>query len=263
MKIALCLHGLVGSTNSLSYLRNEGDDDGKRLCAELSFNDWKRCVIDPNDVDVFFHTWDEELEEYLVESYKPKKYQIEKQIIFNVEHKDDTPRNQACYSRWYGGKRVIEMKSEYEKENNFIYDCVIDARFDLAWNKPYDFSKLDMDYFYVPIVEKDGVAYGWPHTGQQEVMDWVFFSNSKNMNDFSPLLYDNLGEYNRTIHQWKGMSPHFQSFAHLVNLNLLPDKCKVGINLATPNRNVNEAKMTDNDHCQLIRRQYFGETLRG
>ena len=54
MKIALCLHGLVGSTNSLSYMRDESDTDGKKVCADLSFKDWKRCILDVNDVDVFF-----------------------------------------------------------------------------------------------------------------------------------------------------------------------------------------------------------------
>ena len=170
-------------------MRDESDTDGKKVCADLSFKDWKRCILDVNDVDVFFHTWDLELEEHLVNLYKPKKYELEKQIIFNVEYKDDSPRNQAQYSRWYGGKRVIDMKSEYEKENNFKYDCVIDSRFDLAWNNPIDFSEFDMDYFYIPTVKKDGAWYGWPHTGQHEIMDFVFFSNSDNMNDFSPVIY--------------------------------------------------------------------------
>ena len=259
MKIALCLHGLVGSTNSLSYMRDESDTDGKKVCADLSFKDWKRCILDVNDVDVFFHTWDLELDEQLVNLYKPKKYELEKQIIFNVEYKDDSPRNQAQYSRWYGGKRVIDMKSEYENDNNFKYDCVIDSRFDLAWNNPIDFSEFDMDYFYIPTVKKDGAWYGWPHTGQHEIMDFVFFSNSDNMNDFSPVIYNMLGDYNKTIYQWKGMSAHFVCFAHLVNLKLLPDKCRVGLKIATPN---GDGKMKEDDHCQLIRREYFGETLR-
>ena len=72
MKIALCLHGLVGSTNSLSYLRDNTDPDGKKVCADLSFKDWKRCILEPNNVDVFFHTWDLDLEDFLVELYKPK-----------------------------------------------------------------------------------------------------------------------------------------------------------------------------------------------
>ena len=260
MKIALCLHGLVGSTNSLSYQRDENDTDGKKLCSDLAFKDWKRCILDPNDVDVFFHTWDIELEEHLVKSYNPKKYKVEKQIVFNIENMEDTPRNQAQYSRWYGGKEVIEMKTQYEKENNFTYDCVIDARFDLAWNNPINFSEYDMDYFYIPTVEKDGSKYGWPYTNQQEIMDFIFFSNSEYMNHFSPLIYDNLGVYNQTVKQWKGMSSHFVSFAHLVGLELIPNHCKVGIKIATPNR---PGTMGENDHCQLIRREYFGETLRG
>ena len=259
MKIALCLHGLVGSINTKSYARDESDLSGKKLCAELSFKDWKRCILDENDIDVFFHTWDVELEDYLVESYKPKKYQIEEQIIFKVEYKDDNQRNQAQYSRWYGGKKVIEMKSEYEKENKFKYDCVIDARFDLAWNNPIKFTDYDMSYFHIPTVKKNGTWFGWPHTTQPEVMDFLFFSNSENMNNFSPLLYDMLGDYNKTIYQWNGMSAHFLSFAHLLNLKLMPDKCKVELVIADPSY---PGTMQEEDHCNLIRREYFGETIK-
>lgn len=259
MKIALCLHGLVGSINTKSYARDESDLSGKKLCAELSFKDWKRCILDENDIDVFFHTWDSELEDYLVESYKPKKYQIEEQIIFKVEYKDDNQRNQAQYSRWYGGKKVIEMKSEYEKENKFKYDCVIDARFDLAWNNPIKFTDYDMSYFHIPTVKKNGTWFGWPHTTQPEVMDFLFFSNSENMNNFSPLLYDMLGDYNKTIYQWNGMSAHFLSFAHLLNLKLMPDKCKVELVIADPSY---PGTMQEEDHCNLIRREYFGETIK-
>jgi hypothetical protein len=90
-------------------------------------------------------------------------------------------------------------------------------------------------------------------------MDYIFFSNSNNMNNFSPSIYDMLGDYNKTIYQWKGMSAHFVSFAHLVNLKLLPDKCRVGIKIATPN---GDGKMKEDDHCNFIRREYFGEDLR-
>ena len=123
MKVALCLHGLVGSTKSVSYDRDESDLDGKKLCAELAFKDWKKYIIDENDVDVFIHSWDLDLKNYLVESYQPKKYQIEKQIIFKPEYKEDNPRNRAVYSRFYGSKKVIELKQKYEKDNNFKYDC--------------------------------------------------------------------------------------------------------------------------------------------
>lgn len=257
MKIALCLHGLVGSTNNLSYMRNESDLDGKKLCAELSFKDWKRCVIDENDVDVFFHTWDVELEDYLVESYKPKKYQVEEQIIFKVEHKDDNPRNQANYSRFYGGKKVMELKQECEKENNFKYDCVIDTRFDLSWNKPVDFSKYDMSYFYVPVVIKDGSWHGFPHGPQSEVMDWIFFSNSEHMDKFS-LHYDYLGHYNKTIYQWKGMSPHFSLYAYLKDIEAIPDLVKPGLKIASPH----STEWLEDDNVNVIRRTYFKETIR-
>ena len=55
MKVALCLHGLVGSPSTKSY-DAETPLDGKKICAELAFKDWKKYIIDENDVDVIFHT---------------------------------------------------------------------------------------------------------------------------------------------------------------------------------------------------------------
>ena len=51
MKVALCLHGLVGSPSAKSY-DAETPLDGKKICAELAFKDWKKYIIDENDVDV-------------------------------------------------------------------------------------------------------------------------------------------------------------------------------------------------------------------
>ena len=41
MKVALCLHGLVGSPSAKSY-DAETPLDGKKICAELAFKDWKK-----------------------------------------------------------------------------------------------------------------------------------------------------------------------------------------------------------------------------
>ena len=257
MKVALCLHGLVGSLNTKSHVE-ETPLDGKKLCAELAFKDWKKYIIDENDVDVFIHSWELDLEDYLVESYQPKKYQVEKQIVFNIEHKEDNKRNQAVYSRFYGAQRVGELKKEYENENNFIYDCVIDARFDLAWNKSVKFSDYDMSYFYVPILVKDGQWYGYPlgpgsdEGHQLEVEDLIFFSKSEYMDAFFNL-YDYMAYYNQTIYQWKGMSPHFLAYAHLKEIGLLPDYIKPGLKVSSPH----SIEWLDDDVLKVIRKAYF------
>ncbi len=257
MKVALCLHGLVGSTKSVSYDRDESDSEGKKLCAELSFKDWKKYIIDENDVDVFIHSWDVELKDYLVESYQPKKYQIEKQIIFKPEHKEDNPRNRAVYSKFCGTKKVMELKQEYEKENDFKYDCVIESRFDMAWNKPVKFSDYDMSYIYNVKLVKDGRWYGYPLGPEKnEIHDWLFFSNSEYMDRFS-LLYDHIGDYNKTIYQWKGMSPHFLIYAYLNDLEAI-NLLKPGLKGTSPN----STEWLDDDYCNVIRRAYFNENIR-
>ena len=264
MKVALCLHGLVGSTKNVSYDRDESDFDGKKLCTGLASRDWKKYIIDENDVDVFIHSWELDLEDYLVESYQPKKYQMEKQVIFKPEHKEDNSRNRACYSRFYGFKKVIELKQKYEKDNNFKYDCVVVSRFDLAWNRSVKFSDYDMSYFYNVELIKDGTWFGYPRNThlkgtkeRKEIMDWFFFSNSEFMDRFS-LLYDYIGHYNKTIYQWKGMSPHFLIYAYLEEIGVIPDLLKPGLKGASPN----STEWLDDDYCNIIRRAYFNENIR-
>ena len=258
MKTAVCLYGLF---------THHFPDSGEMGHEHIK----ERILKKVPDADFFCHSWDVNKTQLITDWYQPKKWVIEPQIDFSekvnaidLERYLYSPYRDwqylfRAFSFYYTRAKAIELKKEYEKENNFKYDCVIDSRFDLAWNNPIDFSNYNMDNFYIPTVQKDGRWYGWPHTDQHEIMDFVFFSNSDNMNDFSPLIYDMLGEYNKTIYQWKGMSAHFVCFAHLVNLKLLPDKCRVGLKIATPN---GDGKMKDDDHCQLIRREYFGETLR-
>tara|TARA_B100000745_G_C20120063_1_gene383502 strand:- start:150 stop:1016 length:867 start_codon:yes stop_codon:yes gene_type:complete len=261
MKVALCLHGLVGSPSAKSY-DAETPLDGKKICAELAFKDWKKYIIDENDIDVFFHTWDLDLEDYLVESYQPKKYQIEKQIIFKPEYKEDNKRNQAVYSRFHSAQRAGKLKKEYEIENNFIYDCVIDARFDLAWNKPVKFSDYNMSYFYIPVVVKDGKWYGYPlgpgsdEGHQPEVEDLMFYSNSEYMDVFFNL-NDKMAHYNKTIYQWKGMSSHFSIYSHLKESGLLPYTAP-GLKICS----AHSTEWLDDDYFNVLRRAYFKENLR-
>ena len=45
----------------------------------------------------------------------------------------------------------MNMVYDYEKENNFTYDMVVSSRFDICWNNPFSFSKLNNYQFHIPI----------------------------------------------------------------------------------------------------------------
>jgi hypothetical protein len=268
MKVAVCFNGLVGSTKGKSQ---ELVGDFER-CFDISSDLYKKHVLEKNDVDVFVHSWSTSLADKIIDTYKPKNHLIEKQIVF------DTPdyitgttevRKQTHYSLWYSRKKVIELKKQYEKENNFKYDCVMLARFDLAWQTDLIFKNYDQDYFwtqywpkkffnghmlsdldYWKISEQNfplqTAWYGYPHTNDGLLGMW-FFSNSDYINKFATM-YDRLDEYslpnNCPTDKSGAISAHQQCVYHLKKLNIL-DKLKFDKNW--------------HDDCPSVRRKYFKE----
>jgi len=213
MKIALCLSGYFNSIKDLSS------------CGDDGFLYIKKHILDEinngHEVDVFFHNWQPNLEEKLVNLYKPKKHIVESQIDFNkiaekhkVSRKYLDKNNQLgswqltsqtgngyvgperILSQFYSVQKSIELKKQYEEENNFKYDCVIKTRFDLGrinrnTSKIYPCqcinfdTTLDMSYFYQVYWDlfNEGPADMW------------FYSNSENMDNFCNFYDKVLMEY--------------------------------------------------------------------
>ena len=256
MKIALCLNGLVGNKKRKSFHNKDVTTQDKLECLKLAAKTWQRHVFDLNNIDVFIHSWEVDIEKEIRTFFNPKKYKFEPQIIFDIEHKPNTNRTQAHYSRWYGVKQAVNLKLQYEEENNFEYDAVIVSRFDLAWSNNLILSEYDMKYFYVNSIIIDGQWWGFPKSSHAELMDYYFYSNSNYIDHFS-LLYDNLGKYNLSVAQWNEMSNHALAYAHLKSLGIIPDFCLEGQKVAGPH-----GVALEDDYCQTIRREYFKETLR-
>ena len=58
---------------------------------------------------------------------------------------------QPYLQQLYGMKQCNRLRTEYEKENQFRYDCIIRCRPDLLFVKPLDkLSLLDLSYVHVP-----------------------------------------------------------------------------------------------------------------
>ena len=111
---------------------------------------------------------------------------------------------------------------EAETENDFEYDLVVNARFDTCWNNPYEFKKLDVNKFHIPI-QIDTPDYGWPNNGS-EILDHIFASSSDWMKGYSSM-FDFLDEYTlpNQCPQWNTISHHFLMVWHLNKLNLLSE----------------------------------------
>ena len=132
--------------------------------------------------------------------FNPINSIFEEQKFFNDEIKEfskydiyskNTSPNQGdifkTLSFLYSRMKSIELKRNYEKDNNFIYDCVLTTRFDVGHqnggaNKTSHLKfdrNLDMKYVYQ--------AY-WNQTNAGASDHW-FYSNSKNMDIIGNLYY--------------------------------------------------------------------------
>jgi hypothetical protein len=225
MRIAYTMNGLIGRFGGKHYhLDNTEKDNYKNessLVLKYVNKSLKKYVLN-NDVDIFIFSWETDKEKEFTDLLNPKKMKLVPQINFDppahLKGRSEK-RVLAHYSRWYGFKEVMKLKSEYEKENNFKYDLVINARFDLCFNRSINFDNIDTNKFHIP--ELPGSNYGWP-SGSPEILDHMFGSNSENMDKYSSL-FDKLDEYTLPgeCPQWNTISNHFLMVWHLNKLGLL------------------------------------------
>ena len=98
-----------------------------------------------------------------------------------------------------------KLKKDYEEENNFTYDCVIRARFDLHYNTPIiinDYIDILKDKIVVPKNYQDDqdkfskIEGTYPF---KPMVDIFAFSSSKNMDIFCSV-FPNLKNINTEIH---------------------------------------------------------------
>lgn len=204
-KVAICYYGLSSNIDNIN-----GSNAYNLPVNYLStYKQHKDILWKINNADIFIHTWGNKNKNDINEKYEPKYSIFEKQIDFTKEANSICIDNNVfgyfqshhILSRWYSTKRVIKLKSKFEKKHNFIYDCVMVTRFDCSYNGNWDLSNLDMNYFYI--------TGGWTGDYFKEFPDLWFFSNSQNMDIYGGL-YDNFknvfleNKYDNLPNQWGG-----------------------------------------------------------
>ena len=208
MKIALCLSG---QPRGIPY-----------SCQQILDN-----IINVNEnVDVFLHTWfdpndigksygsaqphqdnhvgyvKEDTDSILLDNFKPKKYIIEPQREFPFARtfkSHPTARQEVMASIFYTMYKANELKKEYEKENNFKYDCVIRTRYDLYYQSPIVINNY-LDILNDKIVVSERYQVDQDNFGNhfKPMVDIFAFSSSENMDIFSSV-YPNMEEINKVI----------------------------------------------------------------
>tara|TARA_Y100000592_G_C5429592_1_gene297601 strand:- start:441 stop:1202 length:762 start_codon:yes stop_codon:yes gene_type:complete len=185
MKIALCLSGYVGAMKKFH--------EGEELNIDINegFSYIRENIIRDYDVDTFVFSFDIDRKQEILNTYKPTSFRIEEQIKkFKIDHTQYSGKKPnghsipkyifSTQSQHYSRKKVIELKTKHEKENNFKYDWVIIARMDMGYFKPFVFEDKDPNRLYL----------AGPHM-QNRVNDIFMFSGSKIMDKVGEF-YDDL-----------------------------------------------------------------------
>ena len=134
MKIKYTLNGLIGGISSGKNMNVDVGDYSNQSSLVLRYVSkfLKKHVLENNDVDIFIFSWEvdklEEFKKYL----NPKKIKLIPQIDFEIpQHiKEQMIREELLLIivEWYGVKEVMKLKRQYEEENNFKYDLVVNAQ---------------------------------------------------------------------------------------------------------------------------------------
>jgi hypothetical protein len=182
MKIAVAFHGKFTGRNSRGEI--QGFTKPYKYLEKNILKKYK-------NVDVFFHGWDDDTRESkkLIDVYKPKHFQIEKQINFKHPYRSlnyipDGPWNTQTsifnlYSRFYSLQKSIEQIDD-------SYDFILISRFDTVFFKPIPFNVLNPDNFYATHWNLNHERWG--------LNDAWFISGTKIMREFSKI-YEKLDEY--------------------------------------------------------------------
>jgi hypothetical protein len=151
MKLAICLFGISFDEQSSVKRKRDYKESLKHIQENIiSFNK------DTYDVDFFFHSWENSEMNTIIDSYQPKSYIFEKQKYFinvnGVPVETDRLRESLqvhnCQSMFYSIKRALELKKDYETQNNFEYDMVLLSRFDCIYLIPLDLMQINKDNIY-------------------------------------------------------------------------------------------------------------------
>ena len=132
--------------------------------------------------------WEEDSIDIIKNFYSPKVLFHEKQIEFetysNVDYMLSRPSN--VHSMFYSLEQSNKIKTDYEKENKFIYDAVIRCRLDTVFPVfDIDFYNIDLGYINCFVM------------GHGVLNDQFAISTSKNMNKYSTV-YSSLDEYQKS-----------------------------------------------------------------
>jgi len=279
MRVALCLTGMAGGNSAKQFGGQMWDGNPNRVIYpvpdfEIGLEHYQKHLFAHQDVDVFIHTWNPEMQGQLESAYSPKGGIYEADKVFHEANKGKASgdpaypdgiksKTQITVSRWYSIAECMRLKREYEETNGFKYDAVMIGRFDMAWLTDVKLSRFDMDHFYASnwcVMRAPGVGgirhenwyfqgwdkklkagekiththIGYPHDPNYRALADYWFFSSSENMDAFGRLYEKINGYLSRI----GPSNHELSLLHLQKSGML-SKLKFAFHI--------------HDDCHLVR----------
>ena len=210
MKIALCLSGQprmfkIGYKFIEKYLLNANKEHSIDIFCHAWFNEenvGKSYSSAQNYPDGHVGLVQKDTDKLIIDKFKPKKYLIEPQIDFKEYSKGfrshPNAKQDIMCSIFYSMYRSNELKKEYEKENNFVYDLVVRTRYDLAYYNEIKLSNQPEAFERIAVLENYQNDQDVFNCINKPMPDIFSFSNSKNMDIFCSV-YENMRELNAKL----------------------------------------------------------------
>lgn len=243
MRIAYCLHGLLGFTDSKGSDLKE-KTVGQIVDPRIGYDSFCENLRQNHEVDIFAHSWSHQHKNLINKLYEPKEMVTEEQIDFS-KHKNfeflvqqnslakkirlslkkildqesykkiyEKNQNTAfrSFSRWYSAKESLSLCRNYAEMKSIEYDIVFLSRFDIEFFTAFDFNQYDTSYLWAShwnnyptnkYANKADYTNQYTDTG---LMDLWFFSKPENMFQIIELYKD--------VHRYP-RSPHSAILQHL------------------------------------------------
>jgi hypothetical protein len=185
-KLALCLYGIY------NHHFSDAGDRGYEHITERILSKVK------GDYDIFFHSWEPDLEKKLRKLYNPTSCLLEPQIDFSpmvnqVDEKHflyhwERDKNYLfrTFSFLHTRGEALRLCKEHSEKTGVYYDCVIACRFDLGQRdrdqqRQYYVSRInfdpsyDMSFMYSALYDQlnAGMADQWFYSSQENMMPFI------------------------------------------------------------------------------------------
>ncbi len=194
-------------------------DKGEYIDYKSCFNSIVKHIINPNsnnyDFNFFCHGWNYDLENELTELYQPKKKLFEDNNIYAslIESVCGNKDSYGGVSHALSLKKSIELKEEYEKENNIAYDIIILYRYDiLLWKDMIlnNYNNLEENIYCNGFLNGQG--------------DFHFIMSNKNSNNFKNLFNSVTNGNPEIVHCW--INNYVKNY---MRINMVSDNIKAGV----------------------------------